>query len=263
LAKPKSGANFAPSRRKFGMRDLWRIALWGLSATAALTLVAYAGTTEPGRDRLHVAVAEIHEILIPSGAKPIRPLDAREGRRLAETVRVLAADRERLLDRVATLEQNLDGITGSIARVEKAVKAPAEAVPVAAEHSPPPSRPENDVTSSVTPWANVPLQVPMPPQPPGSSVSKTEFGVDLGSASTIEALRTAWTAALRRHGTLLEGLHPVVQTRERPRAVGVELRLIAGPVPNAATAARLCVAMTAAGAICAPAVFDGQRLAGR
>ena len=40
------------------MRDLWRIAAWGLSATAALTLVAYAGTTEPGRDRLHVAVAE-------------------------------------------------------------------------------------------------------------------------------------------------------------------------------------------------------------
>ena len=36
-----------------------------------------------------VAVAEIHEILIPSGAKPIRPLDAREGRRLAETVRAL------------------------------------------------------------------------------------------------------------------------------------------------------------------------------
>ena len=52
-----------------------------------------------------MAVAEIHEILIPSGAKPVRPLDAREGRRLAETVRVLAADRERLLDRVATLER--------------------------------------------------------------------------------------------------------------------------------------------------------------
>ena len=66
-----------------------------------------------------MAVAEIHEILIPSGAKRLRPLDAREGRRLAETVRVLAADRERLLDRVATLEQGLDSITGSIARVEK------------------------------------------------------------------------------------------------------------------------------------------------
>jgi hypothetical protein len=99
--------------------DLWRIAVWGLAATATRTLVAYAGTTEPGRNRLHMAVAEIHEILIPSGAKPLRPLDAREGRRLAETVRVLAADRERLLDRVATLEQGLDSITGSIARVEK------------------------------------------------------------------------------------------------------------------------------------------------
>ena len=210
-----------------------------------------------------MAVAEIHEILIPSGAKRLRPLDAREGRRLAETVRVLAADRERLLDRVATLEQGLDGITGSIARVEKAVKTPAEAVSVVAEPAPPPSPPEPEVTSSVPPWANVPLQVPMPPQPPVSSVSKPEFGLDLSSASTVEALRTAWNAALRRHGPLLEGLHPVVQMRERPRPGAVEVRLIAGPIPNAATAARLCTAMTAAGAICAPALFDGQRLAGR
>ena len=82
----------------------------------------------------------------------------------------------------------------------------------------------------------------MPPQPPVSSVSKTEFGLDLGSASTVEALRTAWTAALRRHGPLLEGLRPVVQMRERPRPGAVELRLIAGPIPNAATAARLCAA---------------------
>ena len=103
----------------------------------------------------------------------------------------------------------------------------------------------------------------MPPQPPGPNAAKTEFGLDLGSASTVEALRTAWTAALRRHGPLLEGLRPVVQMRERPRPGGMELRLIAGPVPNAATAARLCVSMTAAGAICAPAVFEGQRLAVR
>jgi hypothetical protein len=61
----------------------------------------------------------------------------------------------------------------------------------------------------------------------------------------------------------LEGLGPVVQTRERGRAGAVELRLIAGPLPNAATAARLCATMTAAGAICAPTMFDGQRLAGR
>jgi hypothetical protein len=245
------------------MRDLWRLALWGLSATAALTLVAYASTSELGRGRAHMAVAEIHEILIPSGAKPIRPLDAREGRRLAETVRGLTADRERLLARVATLEQSLDGITGSIARVEKAVKTPPEAFPAPAEPSPAPSPPENEVTSGVSPPVSMPSQVPMPPQPPVPNVGKAEFGLDLGGASTVEALRTAWAATLRRHGMLLEGLHPIVQTRQRPRAGGMELRLIAGPIPNAATAARLCAAMTAAGAICAPALFDGQRLAGR
>jgi hypothetical protein len=263
LAKPKPGAALAPSHRNFRMRDLWRLTLWGLSATAALTLVAYASTSELGRGRAHVAVAEIHEILIPSGANQIRPLDAQEGRRLAETVRALTADRERLLARVATLEQSLDGITGSIARVEKAVKTPPETIAAPVEPPSAPGTPGNEVTSSVSPPANIPAQVPMPPQPPPSNVSKTEFGLDLGSASTVESLRTAWAAALRRHGLLLEGLHAVVQTRERARPGAVELRLIAGPIPNAATAARLCAAMTAAGAICAPALFEGQRLAGR
>ena len=94
-------------------------------------------------------------------------------------------------------------------------------------------------------------------------MTKTEFGVDLGSATSVEALRTAWTAALRRHGKLLVGLHPVVQMRERPRPAGTEFRLVAGPIANAASAARICAALTAAGAVCAPAVFDGQRLAVR
>ena len=83
------------------------------------------------------------------------------------------------------------------------------------------------------------------------------------SATSVEALRTAWTAALRRHGKLLVGLHPVVQMRERPRPASPEFRLVAGPIANAASAARICATLTAAGAVCAPAVFDGQRLAVR
>ena len=235
MAKPKTGAEFAPAQRKFGMRDLWRLAVWGLSAAAALTLVGLCRQRPRlGRDRLHVAVAEIHEILIPSGAKPIRPLDAREGRRLAETVRVLAADRERLLARVATLEQSLDGITGSIARVEKAAKTPGR-MPLLppAEPAPRQAPPEHDVTSSVSPpGERAAVKCRCRRNRPVPSVSKTEFGLDLGSASTVEALRTAWTAALRRHGPLLEGLRPVVQMRERPRPGGMELRLIAGPDPQ-------------------------------
>ena len=258
MAKPEK---LASAQRNFAMRDLWRLALWGLSAAAALTLVVYSGTTENGRERVHLAVAEIHDILIPSAAKPIRPLDAREGRRLAETVRVLAADRERVFARVASLEQSIDDITGSIARVEKATKAQPDATAAPAKTASHP--PEENTTASVSAPVGVWPQVLIPPQPPAPNVATTEFGLDLGNASTVEALRTAWTAALRRHGPLLEGLRPVVQMRERPRPGGIELRLIAGPLTSAAAAARLCRAITAAGAICAPTRFDGQQLAGR
>ena len=114
MAEPIPKVEPVPSRPKFGLRDLFRLVVWGVSAASALFIALYAATTETGRDRLFVAIGEIHEVLMPTGVKPIRPLDAREGRRLAETVRSLAADRDRLLARVASLEQSLDGVTGSI-----------------------------------------------------------------------------------------------------------------------------------------------------
>jgi hypothetical protein len=230
-------------------------------AAGALTAVAYASSTEVGRHRVKVAVAEIHEILIPTGVQAPHPLTAQEGRRLAETVRTLADDRERLLARVATLEQSVEDVTGSIARVQKAAET-AQRPPEPAPQPPPetaaPSatKPPEDVTSSIT----VPAQT-MPQPQPAPSVAKPEFGLDLGSASTVEALRVAWAAALRKHGKLLEGLHPVVHRRERFRPGGMELHLVAGPLTNAAAAARICAAMTAAGAICQPTMFEGQRLA--
>jgi hypothetical protein len=240
---------------KFGWRDLLRISLWAVSAASAMVVAVYAGSSETGRDRLHQVFAEVHETLIPSGVKAVRPLDAREGRNLADTVRILVADRERLVTRIATLEQNLDSVTGSIAKVEKSIQAPTPAP----QTSPPIIQAPEETTSSVSP----PASVTAPPSAPSPNPIKTEFGVDLGSATSVEALRTAWTAALRRHAKLLEGLRPVVQTRERPRPASTEFRLVAGPIANAASAARICATLTAAGAVCAPAVFDGQRLAVR
>lgn len=223
-----------------------------------MILVVFAGSSEIGHDRLHQVFAEVHETLIPSGVKEVRPLDAREGRRLADTVRILVADRERLVARIATLEQNVESVTGSIAKVEKSIQAPTpapEISPPVIQISPPVVQTPEETTSSVSP--------PAPPSAPSPNVTKTVFGVDLGSATSVEALRTAWTAALRRHAKLLEGLRPVVQMRERPRPAGTEFRLVAGPIANAASAARICATLTAAGAVCAPAVFDGQRLAVR
>lgn len=240
---------------KFGWRDLLRISLWAVSAAATMIVAVYAGSSQTGSERLHQVFAEVHETLIPSGVQAVRPLDAREGRRLADTVRVLVADRERLVARIATLEQNLESVTGSVAKVEKSIQTPTPAP----EISPPVIQAPEEITSSVSP----PASVPSPPSAPSPNVTKTEFGVDLGSATSVEALRTAWTVALRRHAKLLEGLRPVVQMRERPRSAGPEFRLLAGPIANAAAAARICTSLIAAGAVCAPAVFDGQRLAVR
>jgi hypothetical protein len=101
------------------------------------------------------------------------------------------------------------------------------------------------------------------PETPPASIAKAEFGLDLGNGTSVESLRAIWATASRRHSSLLQGLGAVVQRRERgkgAKGVEVELRLIAGPIPTATAAARLCAAMIAAGAVCSPAPFEGQRL---
>ena len=97
---------------------------------------------------------------------------------------------------------------------------------------------------------------------PAPGVTRTEFGVDVGGGATVSALRALWQSIRASHPTLLDGLRPVVTIRDGARG-GTELRLIAGPLVNAGSAARLCGSLTAAGLTCQPAVFDGQRLAVR
>ena len=261
MAGEAPSAESAPPPGKFGLRDLWRLTLWGLAAGGALVVAVYAGMTEPGRDRLMLAAAQARELIHPTGVAPPRPLDTRDGQRFAEAVRLLAADRDRLLARLATLERSLDDVTATVARVEKAAQRSPEPQPAqgaAAANTPAPE----DVTSSIT---QSPPTVPLPPAAPvpAAPTGKAEFGLDLGGANTLEGLRKLWAAAQVRHGSLLDGLRPVVHVRERPRPAAVEMRLVAGPIPNAATAARMCATLAAAGAICQPAAFDGQRLAGR
>jgi hypothetical protein len=235
------------------MRDLRRCGLWGLAAVGALTVAVYAATTPPGDERLASAISQTREMVALSDGKALRPLDAREGQRLAETVRTLTADRDRLQTRLTTLERRLGDITAQVAtaqvataqvaRVEKAAQATTEQAAVA--------QPADDVTASI--------------QPPVTQTApaKAEFGLDLGSANTIDGLRVLWATARQRHSTLLEGLRPAVHLRERSRAGGIDMRLVAGPIPNAATAARMCATLVAAGAICQPSAYDGQRLAVR
>jgi hypothetical protein len=109
---------------------------------------------------------------------------------------------------------------------------------------------------------DVTASAPPAPAASGATAPRIEFGVDIGGASNIEMIRAQWSMVRGQHPKLLESLTPVVSVRDLRQRRSVELRLVAGPLPNANAAAQLCAALNAAGLpTCQPAVFDGQRLA--
>lgn len=91
------------------------------------------------------------------------------------------------------------------------------------------------------------------------AMQRTEFGIDLGGASTVDGLRMLWQR-LAKSDQSLSGLRPIIVVRERTSRAGMQLRLVAGPLRDAATAARLCAGLFAADRPCEPTVFDGQSL---
>ena len=102
----------------------------------------------------------------------------------------------------------------------------------------------------------IPLEVAV-----DSVATKTEFAVDLGGAATLEGLRTLWDSVRSNQSSLVDRMRPLIAVRESDKPGPVELRLVVGPLANAAAAARLCASFSSAGRICEPAVFDGQKLA--
>jgi hypothetical protein len=94
-----------------------------------------------------------------------------------------------------------------------------------------------------------------PPEP-----AKDEFGVDLGGASSLEILRIHWATLKANYGPLLVGLHPVATQHPRHPS-GITYRLVAGPLPDAAEAARLCARFPTLRTGCHPAKFIGAQLA--
>lgn len=126
----------------------------------------------------------------------------------------------------------------------------------------PPARPE--IAANNGPATQVAKIMPASAQPHAQSeitgATRTEFGIDLGGETSLDGLRARWSALKGNHGPTLEGLQPLVRVREGSRPGTVELHLIAGPVANAGTAARVCAKLQATGVACKASEFDGQRL---
>jgi hypothetical protein len=103
---------------------------------------------------------------------------------------------------------------------------------------------------------------PPAPAPADVAVQRTEFGVDVGGANSVGGLRALWRGLLKsRSNAALTALRPIIVIREGKGGFGMQLRLVAGPLSDAAAAAKICAGLVESARTCETAVFDGQRLA--
>lgn len=102
---------------------------------------------------------------------------------------------------------------------------------------------------------------PMPSEQPMFAVSQTPFAIDIGGAATLDAIDALWMAHQESFSDTLTGLTPRILLQQTSSG-SLDLRLVAGPINDAADAAILCAQLVAAGLErCLPAIFDGQQLA--
>jgi hypothetical protein len=93
----------------------------------------------------------------------------------------------------------------------------------------------------------------------GVTVKRTDFAVDLGGANSLGGLRALWRG-VRHVNAELGALSPIVIIREGKTGLGMQLHLAAGPLKDAAAAAKICAVLAETRRPCETTVYDGQRL---
>lgn len=309
--------------------------MWGGAATVAVAAALLITQTDIGSGRLVEALAQPRTApaQVAGNDELLKRVEAQrveETRQLEARIRELSADRERLNARLASLEQNVTDITGSIKRDLAIVAATAptakpvqEARPAAPVLSPPATaataepqpttskaeakmearvepkpeqkpEPKAEAKAEVKPEvkpeakadpapaakpeaaatpAEAPAQAAAVPMPPArvaalaplaaeaatDSPRKSQIGVEIGGARSMEILNARWAAVKANFGPLIEGLSPLVRHDNRPGIV--PYRLIVGPLPNGAAAAELCTRLHASKVACRTTPFTGDKFA--
>lgn len=295
--------------RRFDMHGAWRVLLWGASAAMAVAIVAGTAFSDIGAERLKETVAALWQPLaadpMPSQAAQVAqntPAVTAEQfaavekrtRELAQTVRDLAADRDRLRAKLASLEQNLGDITGAVSKQSAqtgqlaaqlaaqmatskhdALPPPLLSAPQTVAAMPSPAAdpaapaPDTPITTATTPptvEAAPPIDGPIPlPPMRTAAIEETaavirELGVEVGGAASLDALRAHWSALKANVGPDIVGLSPSFVTQQKPGGAN-DYRLVLGPLPNTAAAFQLCTKLVAARVTCRAGTFSVQRLA--
>lgn len=97
---------------------------------------------------------------------------------------------------------------------------------------------------------------------PAIAVQQTRFAIDLGGANSVDGLRALWRGVTKSNPEVA-ALRPIIMIKEGTNGLGMQLRLGAGPLINAAAAAKLCAGLSENDRHCETTVFDGQRLSMR
>jgi hypothetical protein len=230
------------------MHGLWRLVVWGSTAATALLIAVLSSRGVVGSQRAAVAASTLGgatvAVVQPLPPAPVpqqpaaRPFDAQaETKKLADAVRDLSADNDELKSRLAVVEHSVDDVTGSIERQAKAT----------------PPWPDSGPPVPATPAAIAAVVAPALPLP-------MEYGVDIGSAVSIQALRARWAGIRSAHPQLFDGLAPTVSLSEMPPSNRPELRLVLGPLASAGAAAKLCTTLERFRLTCQPTIFAGRHL---
>jgi hypothetical protein len=258
---------------------IWRIAFWGCGALIALAAVTLAAVSESGAQRLGLALNAVtglperqQTVVAQIPANPPEP--SADTIKLAENLRLLTADRDRLNARVASLEHALEDVIGSIKRQAAATEQASRLPPLAAAPAAPAISAPATVTAATPPADDLPRPLSYVPLPPERLATieaaaardavapppKPEIGIDLGGASSPEALRAYWASVKANHGPLLTHLRPMMTMRERKQGTP-SYRLILGPLPTASSAGHLCTQLVPAHIFCRPTTFISQTAA--
>ncbi|MGY4259914.1 hypothetical protein ACVI1L_006982 [Bradyrhizobium sp. USDA 4516] len=120
----------------------------------------------------------------------------------------------------------------------------------------------NDVTAAPIPPLVITADPDAEDDAPQAQIHRTEFGVDLGTANSVNGLRALWRGLLKSKANApLAALRPIIVIKENSNGLGMQLRLVAGPLNDAGTAARICAGLSLVQRTCETAIYDGQRLA--
>jgi hypothetical protein len=277
-------ARSAAARRPWPWQNLWRQAGWGLAAAAALSIAVLSSRDEGATQKVAALLSSMN--LGPPASVPHQFDAETAARQLAQAMRGLADDRDRLASRLSSVERDMRETTGLIKQQIEAAKA--EAIKSARQAAPWPDSAQPvpmtiaDVAvmvKTVSPASPSAAELPSSTAAATSAASPAPsnaadnaapeataalgqaYGVDLGAASTMKTLHHRWVSLRTAHPQLFEGIQPVVSVKQNPRTGHTELHLIVGPYANAETAAQFCDYVVPFHLSCQPAMFDGSRLA--